>query len=290
MRTEQITPALCGLGEGPFWDQASESLLWVDLLAGDVMRLRPDGSTVRHRTGLATVGALRPRPGGGFVLAAGRGFALADRDLTHIEPLAELWADAGIRMNDGACDPHGRFLAGTMAYDARPGAGRVFRLHPSGTVEQVLDDVTISNGLDWSPDGSLAYYVDTATQRIDVFDDDRVAGLTGRRPFVRIDPDLGSPDGIAVDAEGGVWVALWGGAAVHRYDATGVLSAVVEVPATHVTACTFGGPDLDTLYVTTSRDGDRPAHSRNRPAAEGALHAVRINGLRGTGPRGFGMV
>lgn len=288
MRSEQITPAVCGLGEGPVWDQPSGSLLWVDLLVGDVLRLRPDGSTFRHRTGFQTVGAIRPRLGGGFVLAAARGFALADEDLTQIEPLAELWADVDVRMNDGACDPQGRFLAGSMADDARPGAGRLFRLHPSGIVEQVLDTVTISNGLDWSPDGSLAYYVDTATQRIDVFDDDQAQGLTGRRPFVHIAPELGSPDGITVDAEGGVWVALWGGAAVHRYDSTGALSAVVEVPATHVTACTFGGPDLDHLYITTSRDGDRRPHPRAHHDAEGAVHVARISGLRGIAPRAFG--
>jgi sugar lactone lactonase YvrE len=287
MRTEQVTPAICGLGEGPVWDQASGSLLWVDLLVGDVIRLRPDGSTARHRLGVNTIGALRPRHGGGFVLAAERGFAFADPDLSSLEVLADLWDDRNVRMNDGACDPHGRFLAGSMAYDAEPGAGRLFRLDSSGTVEQVLGPVTISNGLDWSPDGSLAYYVDTVTQRIDVFDDDPIHGLTNRRPFVRIAPELGAPDGITVDAAGGVWVALWGGAAVHRYDATGVLSAIVDVPATNVTACTFGGPDLADLYVTTSRR-DGVAHARSRPEAEGALHVIRIAGLHGTPPRAFG--
>lgn len=287
MRTEQITPAVCGLGEGPVWDSVSGSLLCVDLLAGDVLRLRPDGDVRRHRTGLETVGALRPRRGGGFVLAAARGFAYTDDDLSSVEVLPDLWNDRGVRMNDGACDPHGRFLAGSMAYDARPGGGGLFRLHPSGAVEQVLDNVTISNGIDWSPDGSLAYYVDTPTQRIDVFDDDGT-GLSDRRPFVQIPADAGSPDGITVDADGGVWVALWGGAAVHRYDPSGVLSAVVEVPATHVTACAFGGPGLDQLYVTTSRDGDQRRHPRARHGAEGAVHVAEASGLRGLPPRVFG--
>jgi sugar lactone lactonase YvrE len=125
-------------------------------------------------------------------------------------------------------------------------------------VRRVLDGVTISNGLDWSPDGSLAYYNDTATHRVDVFDHDRDAGLTGRRPFVRL-PDDGNPDGLTVDAEGGVWVALYGGGAVHRYGADGRLDAVVEVPTAKVTACTLGGgPALDQLFITTSREGLGP--------------------------------
>lgn len=221
------------------------------------------------------------------MLAAARGFAYTDENLSGIELLPDLWNAPDVRMNDGGCDPHGRFLAGSMAYDARPGGGGLFRLHPSGTVEQVLDEVTISNGIDWSPDGSLAYYVDTPTQRIDVFDDDGV-GLRNRRPLVQIPAEAGSPDGITVDADGGVWVALWGGAAVHRYDSSGVLSAIVEVPATHVTACTFGGPDLDHLYVTTSRSGDRSRHPRARHDAEGALHVAEVSGLRGLPPRVFG--
>ena len=121
----------------------------------------------------------------------------------------------------------------------------------------MLDDVTISNGLDWSPDGTLAYYADTATHRVDVFDYHRNGGLTGRRPFVEI-PDNGNPDGLTVDADGGVWVALYGAGAVHRYGPDGSLDAVVEVPTPRVTACTLGGSRLDELFVTTSREGLGP--------------------------------
>ena len=133
---------------------------------------------------------------------------------------------------------------------------------PTVACAVVLDGVTISNGLDWSPDGSLAYYNDTATHRVDVFDYDRDAGLTGRRPFVQL-PDDGNPDGLTVDAEGGVWVALYGGGAVHRYTPTASWTTWCEVPAAQVTACTFGGPGLDQLFVTTSREGLAPGR---RPA------------------------
>jgi sugar lactone lactonase YvrE len=154
-------------------------------------------------------------------------------------------------MNEGGCDPAGAFYAGSMAYDARPGAGRLYRLAPSGEITVVLPTVTISNGLAWSPDGTLAYYVDTTTGRIDVLD----ADLGSRRPFVTIPPEHGAPDGITVDAAGAVWVALWGGGAVHRYTTGGMLDGVVHVPVRQVTACTFGGPALDELFITTSRHG-----------------------------------
>jgi sugar lactone lactonase YvrE len=159
-------------------------------------------------------------------------------------------------MNDGGCDPQGRFYCGTMAYDATPGAGTLFRMDPDESVHVVLAGVTVSNGLAWSPDGSTVYYVDTATQRIDAFDfDASTAAFAGRRAVVEIDPSLGSPDGLAVDAEGGLWVALHGGAAVHRYAPGGRLEEVIDLPTPHVTACAFGGPALDQLFITTSAMG-----------------------------------
>jgi sugar lactone lactonase YvrE len=165
-----------------------------------------------------------------------------------------------MRMNEGGCDPQGRFYCGSMAYSEKPGAGTVYRLDTDGSVHTVLSEVTISNGIVWSLDGSQVYYIDTPTHRVDVFDFDAAAGtFHNRRPVVHIDPSLGSPDGMTIDAEGGLWVALWGGRAVHRYTPDGVLDAVIEVPASQVTACAFGGPDLDRLYITTSRRDIDPA-------------------------------
>jgi sugar lactone lactonase YvrE len=158
-------------------------------------------------------------------------------------------------MNEGGCDPDGRFYCGSMAYDQRPGAGALYRLDPDGSVRVVLENVTISNGLEWSPDGSRAYYNDTPTQRIDVLDYDGGSGLTGRRPFATVPVEAGGPDGLTVDEEGGVWVALYGGGAVRRYTPEGVLDEVIEVPAKQVTACTFGGSGLNQLFITTSREG-----------------------------------
>ena len=142
-------------------------------------------------------------------------------------------------MNEGACDPEGHFYCGSMAYDKQPGAGALYRLDPDHSVHVVVEKVTVSNGLDWSPDGSLAYYNDTETGRVDIFDYECQVGLSSRRPFVKTDA---RPDGLTVDAEGGVWVALSNAGVVRRYTAEGVLDEVVELPVTKVTALHFWGP------------------------------------------------
>jgi sugar lactone lactonase YvrE len=256
VRAEQVTEPVAYHGEGPVWSERWGGLRWVDMLAGDVLSLAPDGEITRRHVG-SVAAAIRPRRQGGAVIGVERGFALegADGALTH---LGALWTDEGVRMNEGGCDPDGRFYCGSMAYDKRPGAGALYRLDPDRSVRAVLANVTISNGLEWSPDGSRAYYDDTPTHRIAVFDYDRESGLTGLRPFAEIPPEAGHPDGLTVDAQGGVWVALFGGGVVRRYTPDGVLDGVVEVAARKVTACTFGGPRLDQLFITTSREGLEP--------------------------------
>src|SRR5687767_6711602 len=184
MRAEQVTGPVAYHGEGPVWSQRWGGLRWVDMLAGDILSLAEDG-TVGRRHVATIAAALRPRVGGGTVIAVERGFALEAQDgaVTTLEPV---WTDSSVRMNEGGCDPDGRFWCGSMAYDKRPGGAALYRLDPDGSARRMLDGVTISNGLEWSPDGSLAYYDDTATGRVDVFDYDRDGGLTGRRPFVEL--------------------------------------------------------------------------------------------------------
>jgi sugar lactone lactonase YvrE len=257
VRAEQVTGPVAYHGEGPVWSERWGGLRWVDMLAGDVLSLADDGTIDRrHVDNVAAV--LRPRRQGGAVIGVERGFALeeADGTLTH---LGELWSDTNVRMNEGGCDPDGRFYCGSMAHDERPGAGALYRLDPDDSVHVVLENVTISNGLEWSPDGSRAYYNDSPTQRIDVFDYDSESGLSGRRPFAEVPAEAGAPDGLTVDEEGGVWVALYGGGSVRRYTPEGMLDEVIEVPAKQVTACTFGGSGLDQLFITTSREDLKPS-------------------------------
>ena len=196
---------------------------------------------------------VRPRAAGGLVVATETGVALLDGD-DDAAILCEIVQEPGVRMNDGDCDPDGRFWCGTMAYDARDGGGALYRVEPDGRFATALDDVTISNGLGWSPDGRTAFYVDSMARGIDTFSYSPASGELGdRRRFADIDASLGLPDGLAVDAEGGVWLALWDGGAVRRYAPDGTLDAVVPLPCGRVTACAFGGDDLSELFITTSR-------------------------------------
>jgi sugar lactone lactonase YvrE len=275
VRAEQVTGPVAYHGEGPVWSERWGGLRWVDMLAGDVLSLVAGGAINRRHVG-SVAAAIRPRRQGGAVIGVERGFALeeADGTLTH---LGALWSDTNVRMNEGGCDPDGRFYCGSMAYDQRPGAGALYRLDPDGSVRVVLGSVTISNGLEWSPDGSRAYYNDTPTHRIDVFDYDGESGLTRRRPFAEIPAEVGGPDGLTVDEQGGVWVALYGGGAVRRYTPEGILDEVIEVPAKQVTACTFGGSDLDQLFITTSQEDLKPGEDS---FAGSLFHAaVHVAGL-----------
>ncbi|MDQ0813592.1 sugar lactone lactonase YvrE [Streptomyces sp. B3I7] len=246
------------LGEGPTWDAAAGRLLWLDILRSRVHTYDPVSGRRTVRTTEQHVGAVKPRAGGGLVLNLRDGIGLVDdagdfRWLRH-EPVP------GRRGNDAAVAPDGSLWAGTMRYDEAKGGGTLSRITGDGAAEVVLDDVTVSNGTGWSPDGRLMYYIDTPTRRIDVFDHDPATGrVSGRRPLATVEDGAGFPDGLTVDADGCVWVALWDGAAVRRYTPSGALDRVVPLPVPRVTACAFGGPDLTDLYITTARVGLSPA-------------------------------
>jgi len=264
-------------GEGPVWDARAGILHWVDMLAGDVLSTDLSSGRVRRLHVGDVAAAVRPRRDGGLVIAVERGFALVDPGEEVVRPLSQLWSDKTLRMNDGGCDPQGRFYCGSMALDESPGRGALHRLDPDGSVTVVLTGVTISNGLVWSADGAAAYYVDTATQRIDQFDFDPTTGtFHNRRPLVNVPADVGKPDGLTIDAEGGLWLALWGGGAVHRYTPDGRLDEVLSLPVTNVTACAFGGEGLEELYVTTSKH----QAPENESTTAGGLYRFRP-GVRG---------
>ena len=247
------------LGEGPRWDADGQSLYWVDIPAGYVHRLNESGVHACWQVG-QPVSAVAVRATGGLLLAARDGFLALDQRSGAVSLLAAVETGRpGNRMNDGACDRAGRMFAGTKAEDETPGAGTLYRLDPDHQVTTVLTGVTISNGIGWSPDESLMYYVDSPTRRIDVLDYDPATGaVAGRRTFAEITGGEAIPDGLTVDAEGCVWVALWDGGAVLRYSPGGQVTATVTVPVPRPTSCAFGGPALDVLYITTAAAGTRP--------------------------------
>ncbi|WP_337000466.1 MULTISPECIES: SMP-30/gluconolactonase/LRE family protein [unclassified Microbacterium] len=274
MTPENVTGPIAHHAEGPVWWPGWGGLRWVDGDAGDLLTLRADGVTRQHIDD-EYLAFVRPRAGGGLVAVGARTLYHSDDVDGETRAVASLGDDPRVRMNDGCCDPRGRLLAGSMAYDATPDAGRVVRIDTDLGVTTVLAHATVSNGIGFSPDGRRAYYVDTMTHRIDVFD--VVEGeLRGRRAFAVIPAEQGLPDGLTVAADGSVWLALWGGSAVHGYDTSGSLIATVDLPVPQVTACTFGGDDLDTLYITTSAQGLPADHGTEA----GSVYAVRL-GMRG---------
>ena len=270
-----VAAAPAELGEGPVWDALRERLIWVDIDRGLVHRRARGRADTTLDVG-QPVGCAVPRAGGGLALALRDGFALVPPEGGRPELVVPVERERrDTRMNDGACDSGGRLWAGTMSLRGDTRSAALYRLDPDLGVTRVLPGISVSNGICWAPDDSRLYHVDTPRRRIDVyaFDPDR-GTLGGRRAVIPVAAELGRPDGLTVDADGGIWVALWGGGAVQRYTPGGGLDGRIELPVANVTSCCFGDPDLATLYVTTAARG-----AAHEPLA-GALFACRP-GVRG---------
>jgi sugar lactone lactonase YvrE len=259
------------LGEGLRWDARRAEILALDILAGRVYRGRVDDAggltLLREYRVPGTVGAIVPVEGDeGWVLAAGRAFVHLSLD-GSLRPLAQV-TPPGTRMNDGACDPQGRLWAGTLADDFRVGGGALYRLDGNGRVELMLGGLTISNGLGWSPDGATMYLADSGPRVVHAFSFDAEGGtISDGRVLVAVGEEVGAPDGLTVDADGDLWVAIYGGGRVQRYSPDGALRETLLVPAAQSTSCAFAGPGLNRLYVTTATEGWSDQERRAEPAA-----------------------
>lgn len=242
---ERVGSVSALLGEGPRWDADAGELLWVDI-HGENLHVGE-----RSITCGAKVCAAAPWTPGTVLVALADALAsvgVADGRVTLLASIPH--GRPGMRCNDGACDAAGRFWIGTMADDLTPGAGALYRYGPDGELQTMIGGVTLSNGLDWDASNRLMYYIDSTTQRVDALDYDLASGtVANRRPFAVVPDADGIPDGLAVDDDGGVWVALYGGGEVRRFSPDGSVSGRVEVPAREVTACCFAG---NRLYVTTA--------------------------------------
>lgn len=242
------------LGESPVWDDRQQQLLRVDITAGRVITLTPSNKSTSSFDAGGEVSSVIPRENGGMLLAIGHEI-VALRPDGERDMLAIVEDDKpDNRFNDCRCDPAGRLWAGTMNKQRSPGTAGLYRMERGGPMQQIIAGTTLSNGIGWSPAGDRMYFIDSTEQRIDVFDfDSSSSSISERRCFAPILADDGLPDGLTVDAEGGVWLCLFGGGQVRRYDEAGALSAVVSLPVTNPTCPTFGGPDLRTMYVTTAQ-------------------------------------
>lgn len=239
--------------EGAYWDPVIGGLRYLDMLRGDILTNR-DGRDERANVA-GVVALVRPRLEGGYLVATERGFALLD-DALQVVRRIRVFDDPDLRMNEGACDAAGRLYCGSLAYDYRPNGGKLYRLDPDLSVHVALDSVTIPNGLVWTDGGAAALHADTADRKVHRYEFDAIDGSFGHREtFIDFADAPGAPDGMALDAEGGLWVALWGGHSVRRYNADGKLTDTIELPVTNATSCAIGGESGTTLFVTTSRQG-----------------------------------
>jgi len=279
-----VCDAWSTLGEGPLWDNRTGHLYWVDILEGTLHFYDAGNSGSHNALSIKPfISSIVPRHNGGFALTLQDGFYAFDSSTHQISLLAE--AEAHLtdnRFNDGKCDPAGRYLAGTMSLSNQPSRGALYQLDSNHTVKHLLSEVSISNGLAWTSDGETMYYIDTPTRQITAFDYDLATGdVQNRRTVVQIPEDQGYPDGMSIDSEGMIWVAHWGGWQVSRWDPnTGKKLGSIPIPASQVTSCTFGGPNLDQLYITTARAGLSDEDLTKQPLAGGVFQvSAGVNGV-----------
>lgn len=260
MKAELTLKKNARLGEGSIWDPRLNLLWWIDIIGQRLFAYVPETGENREYEMPSEIGTVVPRESAGLVVALRHGFYFYEPESEKLELITDPESDLPAnRFNDGKCDPGGRFWAGTMP--SGPGAGEktgsLYALYPDLSVRKWADGIACSNGICWSLENDAMYYIDTPTQRVDIFDYDHATGsVCRRRPLITIDRSTGHPDGMTMDAEGNLWIAHWGGSRVTCWNPkTGHQEAEITVPASRVTSCAFGGPGLKTLYITTASIG-----------------------------------
>ena len=273
-----VLDAKATLGEGAIWHPGEQKLYWVDIEGRQVHIYDPSTGEDRQLPTGRKVGTVVPVSTGGVLVALQDGIHKMDIQNGKLTFLVNAEKEAEIRYNDGKCDPAGRLWVGTMAGHEK---AALYRVDGDGGMHLMLDSVTCSNGIVWSADKKTMFYVDTPTMKIMAFDYDNASGnISNPRVVVKVPPGMGAPDGMTIDEEGKLWVAHWGGSCVARWDpVTGELLQKINVPGPHTTSCAFGGKNLDTLYITTARDGLSEEQLREYPLS-GGLFAIKP-GVRG---------
>lgn len=250
-----IHQARAEVGEGPTWDARTGELHWVDILQGTIWTDRLDGSAPTSLMLDTHVGAALPAADTGELLVCTRaGFSRLDRATGHEQLLAQPLAERpGVRFNDAKVSPDGRAFGDTMPYDTDAEPGALYRLDAPATVATIAEPLRLGNGLGWAPDGRTMYFIDSGARTMWRASYDTETGtVTGARPFIEFDPAAGGmPDGMCVDSDGGLWVAIMGGGRIERYSPSGILDRAVELPLHRPTSLCFAGAELDTLIVTS---------------------------------------
>jgi sugar lactone lactonase YvrE len=274
LKAEKVSDLKAKLGEGSIWDQRKQVLYWVDIEDGLLFEYNPVlNTTISHKAG-KKIGTVVPETDNSVILALEDGIYrmfLQNDSLEFISRPSSLLVNQ--RFNDGKCDPAGRLWVGTMGpYKT----GFLYCLNNEGEIKEVLDSITISNGITWSPDSSKMYYVDTRNSKLRQFTFNVNDGsIKDEKVIIEVPDSLGSPDGMTIDSDGKLWIAHWGGYCVYQVDpSTGEILQKIEVPARNITSCAFGGRNLDVLYITTASIGMSGEESKSLPDA-GKLFMVR---------------
>lgn len=280
---ERVTGHLSELGEGPVWDAAAQKIIWVDILKGNIHWFHPQSNKFQMFQTGQMVGAVAIRKAGGLVAALQNGFAEISLEKGTVKTITDPEPHLNNnRFNDGKCDPAGRFWAGTMGMSGDTGAGNLYTLEQHLSVSVKIKGVSCSNGMAWSPDHATFYYIDTPTRQVTAYDYDISTGsINNKRTIITVPEEYGYPDGMTIDAEGMLWIALWNGWGVERWDPyTGQLLHRILLSASKITSCTFGGGSLEDLYITSARTGLTEQELAAQPLA-GALFVVKNSGFRG---------
>lgn len=275
---EIISPHSGDLYEGPIWHPEEKVLYWVDILAGTIHRLDINRQIYLEIKLKEYVSAISPKVSGGLIAASGKGIYSVSLDGTVKEIYIVKDWDSRNRFNDGKCDALGRFWIGTMNLEEKYPTGSLYVLDTNVKFIQVLDNVTISNGLAWNDDNTKFYYIDSPTKKIFSFDFDLEKGkINNRKVAVDLSNQNGVPDGMSIDSKGNLWVAMFGGGKVLNVDPnTGEIIDSIEVPTPNVTSVTFGGENLSTLFITTAK-----IHLQNPDKNAGYVYVEKV-GVRGT--------
>jgi sugar lactone lactonase YvrE len=287
---EVVVPHIAKLGEGPVWNVHEHSIMWLDILSSRIHTFYPLEQKHKVLQLDQMPGAIALRKNGGIIAALQNGFGYVDPESGAVTLLADPESKLpGNRFNDGKCDPAGRFWAGSMSLSEEKGAGSLYTLDKDHSVSLKIKDVTISNGLAWSPDHKTLYYIDTPTSQIVAYDYDINTGqIANGKVVINVSSEDGYPDGMTIDTEGKLWVAHWAGWQVIRYDpGTGDILTRIKLPVANVTCCTFGGGNLDDLYITTASKDISAEELKGQPLA-GSLFVVKNCGYKGFLPFEFG--
>jgi sugar lactone lactonase YvrE len=288
MEIEVVHNHQCELGEGPVWDADEEIIYWLDILKGEIHQYSFKKGEYNLYSVDTMVGCISLCNDNSLILASKTGIGFFNKATSEIEyvcnPESHLLKN---RFNDGKCDPAGRFWVGSMSLAEEPNAGSVYAFE-NNLCTLKIEDTTISNGMAWSTDYQTYYFIDTPTSTVVSYDFDKNSGsISNKRVVVTIDKKEGSPDGMTIDAEGMLWIAHWGGWQVTRWNPlTGELLHRIKFPAAKITSCTFGGKDLNDLFITSAKVGLTDEELKNQPLA-GSLFVIRNCGYKGVAPFKF---